>query len=238
MSSRGISVWQEEQRNKEAANFNCRSIVLRDILPLLPNGDRVFICHDEVEVCVLPENLRQLTDAGEKDFASVLDARVSEIVPCEDGTEIMVTDIPAEELLRFNEAFHSFQEAEENMRLSMTQRTRVSPVCALCAASATKVGVTPAGARMGTVCPALGRHAKEHTLGSAAGSKKVLDKARGSQVPLRALNTAPQRGSGTFTRGSFYTPWGQLGGQEHSKSPPLQTFSGVCAGILRFLGGK
>lgn len=98
----------------------CRvGLRLRDILPLLPNGDRLFICHAEAEVCVPSENLCHLTDAGQKDFASLLNARVLKIVPSEDATEVVISDVPAEELLRFNAAFHSFQEAEENMWLSM-----------------------------------------------------------------------------------------------------------------------
>ena len=86
-----------------------------DILPLLPEGGRSFLCHRDAETAVLAENLRQLTDAGQEDFSALLNAEVSEIVPTPEGTEVMLTGVEPEELVRFNEAFDEYQEAEQTM---------------------------------------------------------------------------------------------------------------------------
>ena len=60
--------------------------------------------------------------------------------------------------------------------------------------------------------------------------KKVQDKARGSQAPLHALNTAPQRGSGTIWRGSRFGPRGHFGGLLWRKAPPLNASGGDRGG--------
>ena len=88
---------------------------LRDILPLLPGGGRTFLCHKASETSVSPENLRELTGAGREDFTALLDARVTEIVPTAEGTEVMLTDVEPQELARFNQEYAEHQEAERAM---------------------------------------------------------------------------------------------------------------------------
>ena len=65
----------------------------------------------------------------------------------------------------------------------------------------------------------------------------MQDKARGSQAPLRTGNTAPQSGSGTFGRGSFFTPWGQFGGLLSQKARRCPFFAGSRWGYIRISGG-
>ena len=87
-------------------------IRLRDILPLLAGGGLTFLCHEDADRSVLAENLRELTAAGREDHAALLNARVSEIAPAPEGTEIVLTDVAPEELARFNEAYEAFMDAE------------------------------------------------------------------------------------------------------------------------------
>lgn len=90
-------------------------IRLRDILPLLQGGGLTFLSHEEADTSVLAENLRELTATGEHDHAALLNARVAEIAPTAEGTEVVLTDVAPEELARFNEAYEAFQEAEQAM---------------------------------------------------------------------------------------------------------------------------
>ena len=90
-------------------------IRLRDILPLLTGGGLTFLCHEEADRPVLAENLRELTASGREDYAALLNARVSEIAPTPEGTEVVLTDVAPEELARFNEAYDAFEEAEQAM---------------------------------------------------------------------------------------------------------------------------
>ena len=92
---------------------------LRDILPLLTGGGLTFLCHEEADRPVLAENLRELTAAGREDHAALLNARVSEIAPTPEGTEVVLTDVAPEELARFNEAYEAFMEAEQAMGPAM-----------------------------------------------------------------------------------------------------------------------
>ena len=94
-------------------------IRLRDILPLLTGGGLTFLCHEEADRSVLAENLRELTAAGREDHAALLNARVSEIAPSPEGTEVVLTDVAPEELARFNEAYEAFMEAEQAMGPAM-----------------------------------------------------------------------------------------------------------------------
>lgn len=92
---------------------------LKKLLPLLKGGGLMFLCHEESERSVLVENLRQLTDAGQEDHAALLNARVSEICETPEGTEIVLTDVEPEELVRFSEAYDAFMEAERPMGPTM-----------------------------------------------------------------------------------------------------------------------
>ena len=94
-------------------------IRLRDILPLLTGGGLTFLCHEEADRPVLAENLRELTASGSEDHAALLNARVSEIAPTPEGTEVVLTDVAPEELARFNEAYEAFKEAEQAMGPAM-----------------------------------------------------------------------------------------------------------------------
>lgn len=94
-------------------------IRLRDILPLLKGGGLTFLTHEEADTSVLAENLRELTPAGREDHAALLNARVSEISPSPEGTEVVLTDIAPEELARFNRAFEDHQAAEQAMGPTM-----------------------------------------------------------------------------------------------------------------------
>ena len=90
-------------------------IRVRDILPLLRDSGFTFLTHEEADTSVLAENLRELTSAGQADHAALLNARVSEISPSPEGTEVVLTDVAPEELARFNEAYDAFQIAEQAM---------------------------------------------------------------------------------------------------------------------------
>lgn len=90
-------------------------IRLRDILPLLTGGDLTFLTHEEADTSVLVQNLWKLTPTGREDHAALLNARVAEISPSLEGTEIVLTDMDPEELARFNEAYDAFEEAEQAM---------------------------------------------------------------------------------------------------------------------------
>ena len=90
-------------------------IRLRDILPLLTDGGLTFFTHEEADTSVLAESLHRLTDSGRKDYAALLNARVAEIAPTLEGTEVVLTDVAPEELARFNLALEAFEEAERAM---------------------------------------------------------------------------------------------------------------------------
>ena len=90
-------------------------LLLKDLLPLLKGGGLMFLCHEEAERSVLVENLHKLTDVGREEHAALLGARVSEICETPEGTEIVLTGVAPEELMRFNEAHDAFMEAEWNM---------------------------------------------------------------------------------------------------------------------------
>ena len=92
---------------------------LKELLPLLRGDDLMFLCHEKAEQSVLVENLRLLTDAGREDHAALLNARVAEICETPEGTEIVLTDVNPEELVRFNEAYNAFMEAETSMGPAM-----------------------------------------------------------------------------------------------------------------------
>ena len=79
----------------------------------------MFLCHEEAEQSVLVEILRRLTDAGREDHAALFNARVSQISETSEGTEIVLTDVNPEELVRFNEACDAFMEAEQAMGPTM-----------------------------------------------------------------------------------------------------------------------
>ena len=89
--------------------------MLKDILPLLKGGGAAFLCHETAECSVLAENLRLLTEAGQQDHETLLNARISEICPSSDGVEILLTGVEQEELVRFNEAYDNFVKAEQAM---------------------------------------------------------------------------------------------------------------------------
>ncbi len=90
-------------------------LLLKDLLPLLKGGGLMFLCHEEAERSVLVENLLKLSAAGREDYAGLLDARVAEIVPGLEGTEVVLTNVAPEELARFNEEYEAFMEAELSM---------------------------------------------------------------------------------------------------------------------------
>lgn len=91
---------------------------LKELLSLLKGG-LIFLCHEEAEQSVLAENLRLLTGAGQEDHAALLNARVSEIHETPEGTEVVLTEVAPEELVRFNEAYDAFMEAEQAMGPTM-----------------------------------------------------------------------------------------------------------------------
>ena len=91
---------------------------LKEILPVLAGGGLTLLTHEETDYVVLPENLLKLNAAGREDYAALLDARVAEIVPGLEGTEVVLTEVAPEELVRFNEA----HEAERAMGPAMGGR--------------------------------------------------------------------------------------------------------------------
>ena len=94
-------------------------IRLRDILPLLKGGGLTFLTHEEADTSVLAENLGKLTDTGREDHAALLNARVAEISPSLEGTEVVLTDVDPQELARFNQALEAFEAAEQAMGPTM-----------------------------------------------------------------------------------------------------------------------
>lgn len=96
-----------------------RGLQLKELLPLLKGGGPIFLCHEEAETSVLAENLHQLTAVGRADHAALLNARISEICDTPEGTEVVLTDVEPEELMRFNEAHDAFMEAEQAMGPAM-----------------------------------------------------------------------------------------------------------------------
>ena len=92
---------------------------VKDLLPLLKGNSLMFLCHEEAEQSVLVENLRLLTDAGQEDHAALLNATVSEICETSEGTELVLTGVEPEELVRFNEAFDAFISGEQAMGPTM-----------------------------------------------------------------------------------------------------------------------
>ena len=90
-------------------------LCLKDILPVLAGGGLTLLTHEEADCVVLPENLLKLNAAGREDYAGLLDARVAEIVPGLEGTEVVLTDVAPEELARFDEEYEAFTEAELSM---------------------------------------------------------------------------------------------------------------------------
>ena len=61
------------------------------------------------------------------------------------------------------------------------------------------------------------------------------DKSRGSLTRPPASHTAPQSGSGTFGRGSFFPPWGRLGGLLSKKARCCPLFAGARRGYAQNL---
>ena len=90
-------------------------LCLKDILPVLAGGGLTLLTHEETDYVVLPEKLLKLSAAGREDYAGLLDARVAEIVPGLEGTEVVLTNVAPEELARFNEEYEAFTEAELSM---------------------------------------------------------------------------------------------------------------------------
>ena len=94
-------------------------LLLKDLLPLLKGSGLMFLCHEEAEQSVLVENLHKLTDVGREEHDALLGARVSEICETPEGTEIVLTGVDPEELVRFNEAHDAYMEAEQAMGPTM-----------------------------------------------------------------------------------------------------------------------
>lgn len=99
-------------------------IRVRDILPLLSASDpsahpedpcKAFLTHPETDIRVWPEDLRELTSTGQKEYAGLLNAPVSEIVPTDEGIKVVLTDVAPEELARFNQDYEAHQAAEQAM---------------------------------------------------------------------------------------------------------------------------
>ena len=88
---------------------------LKDIFPLLSGGSKVFLCHEEKGDPVPAENMKKLIDAGQGDFAALLNAQVLEIRPTSLHTWFMLNDVAPEELVRLHEAYDAFREAERSM---------------------------------------------------------------------------------------------------------------------------
>ncbi len=94
-------------------------IRVRDILPLLTGNGLAFLTHEDAEQSVLAQFLRELTPSGREDHAALLDARVTEIYPSSEGLEVVLAGVEPEELVRFNQAYDDFQEAEQAMGPTM-----------------------------------------------------------------------------------------------------------------------
>ena len=83
----------------------------------------------------------------------------------------------------------------------------------------------------------------EHVTTRTGGSKKVQDKARGSQAPLHAGNTAPQSGSGLFHRWSEFSLFAVAGGRyqqiqrENLSVSPFRKVA-VTGGFQKFCGNR
>ena len=71
--------------------------------------------------------------------------------------------------------------------------------------------------------------------GEPRGRKMYRIKAGGRLRVPRPTDTAPQSGSGTFGRGSFFTPWGRLGGLLSKKARCCPLFAGSRRGYAQNL---
>jgi len=91
---------------------------LKDLLPFLKDG-MTFLSHKDAGRCVLAEQLQLLTRVGQEDHAALLNARIVSISDVLEGTEVILTDVDPEELVRFNEAYDAFMEAEQAMGPTM-----------------------------------------------------------------------------------------------------------------------
>jgi len=94
-------------------------IRVRDILPLLDGEDMTYFQHTDADTRVWAGDLMELTPTGQKDHAALLDARITKITFFEGQTELTLTDVAPEELVRFNEAYDDFQQAEQEMGPTM-----------------------------------------------------------------------------------------------------------------------
>ena len=61
------------------------------------------------------KDMKKLIDAGQGDFAALLNAQVLEIRPTSLHTWFMLNDVAPEELVRLHEAYDAFREAERSM---------------------------------------------------------------------------------------------------------------------------
>lgn len=74
---------------------------------------------EEAAQAVLAEHLHRISETGREDHITLLNAHVSEICDIPTGTEVVLADVDPEELVRFNEAYDAFIEAEEAMGQGM-----------------------------------------------------------------------------------------------------------------------
>lgn len=91
---------------------------LKDLLPLLKGG-MTFLYHEETGTSVLAQNLLLLTGPNQQEHAALLNAHVTSIGEHPEGTEVVLTEVSTEELMRFNEACDAFVEAKQAMGITM-----------------------------------------------------------------------------------------------------------------------
>lgn len=89
---------------------------VRDFLQLRESLDAAFVHADAEYGFAGFDALRQLTETGQKDYAALLDAKVTAIREDDFGCmELVITGVDPQEVTRFCDAYEAHMEAEAAM---------------------------------------------------------------------------------------------------------------------------
>lgn len=91
----------------------CMSV--RDVLHLDGVSASASLVHRDSTALIPLDDLRKLTDSGQKDFAALLDARVADIRVDEGSPKLVLEGVEAAELERFCDALEGHEQAERAM---------------------------------------------------------------------------------------------------------------------------
>ncbi len=94
-------------------------ITVRDVLALDGLPGRTSLAHKNSVFLVPVEDLKKLTAKGQKDFAALLDARVSDVRVDEETPELLLEGVEAAELDQLHDELEAHKEAERTMGPAM-----------------------------------------------------------------------------------------------------------------------